>query len=124
MILINKILFGIGAVLVLGATVIFVWMMLANAHLRADLAEARGNAATCHLANDNFADTVAKQNKAVAAMQSRTKQREKSAQTESYRAQQAARKWFLAADILEKQKIGSDECRAATQLFDQYRAQK
>lgn len=117
---INKILFGIGAAIVLIIAVTIIWLSLANAHLKTQLAQAQANGTACHLANDEFSATVAKQNKAVERLRSNGVALEKQAKASALAARKTADAYLASADKLRKLKPRGDACKAVENLFDRY----
>jgi hypothetical protein len=116
----NKVFLGIGAALVAIVAITIVWLSLANAHLKTQLAQAQANATACHIANDEFAARALRQNAAVQALRDDAAAREKQAQSLSAEAEKTARRFALAADKLKKATPQGDACRAADALFNQY----
>ncbi len=106
---INKIALGGATIVVLA----FFWLYLANAHLKADLADARADNAACRMANGAFAASVKKQNDAV--------ERLKAARIK--RADGEAQKFFDAAEKIRNMKTEGDACRIANELFNAYLSQ-
>jgi len=117
---VNKILLGVGAALAALIAVAFMWLSLANAHLKTALAQAQANGTACHLANDAFTATVARQNKAVEQMKDENAVREKRAQAAAYEAQKAVRAYSLAAEKLRKIKPRGDACRSTEAIMNLY----
>jgi hypothetical protein len=118
--LIDKILFGAGAIVALVIAVIIVWLCLANAHLRADLAEARVNTTACRLANGDFRQQALRQDAAIAALRLEGAARAKRAAAASAVAEKTAAGFQADASRLAGQKAGGEDCRAATALLDHY----
>ncbi len=116
----NKILLGIGAFVALVIIVAFVWLSLANAHLKTQLAQSQSLGTACIIANRDFASKTTQQNKAVVALQKAGLAREKKAQRAAFEAQRTVRAYTLAADKLRKLKITGDQCVAAQNLFQDY----
>ncbi|MDR3425306.1 MAG: hypothetical protein P4M13_09610 [Alphaproteobacteria bacterium] len=117
---VNKILLGVGAVVALALTVVFVWLSLTNAHLKTALAEANASGTACHLANDDFVAKIAQQNKAVEQLKAESALREKRAEAAAEAAQEVARTYFVAADTLRKAKPRGDRCKAADAVLNAY----
>ena len=118
--LLNKILLGAGffaAAAIVGA---FVWLSLANAHLKIQLAEAVANGTACQFANNDFVARVAEQNRAVVVLQAKSAAREKSAQEEMHAAQKTAQGYLVAAEKIRKMKVRGDKCRAAEDIVNAY----
>ncbi|MGB9154220.1 MAG: hypothetical protein WCD70_14160 [Alphaproteobacteria bacterium] len=116
----NKILLGLGAVIALILAVIFIWLSIANAHLKTQLAQAQANNTACHLANDEFVTQVARQNKAVETLKTAGVAREKHVQEAAYETQKTVRVYFLAAEKLRRTKMRGDACHAAENIFNAY----
>ncbi len=120
----NNILIGLGAAVALIIAVVIMWLSIANAHLKAELATAESNNSTCHIVNDNFKTEVEKQNAAVKALQTEAAARAlQSAEAEKAAAATAAH-YTRAAAALMKRKAAGDECHAAKGLIDGYVGQK
>jgi hypothetical protein len=117
---VNKILFGLGAAVVLIITVAFVWLSLANAYLKTELAESQANDTACHLANDEFAAKAAAQNRAVAQLRDESLAHEKRAQEAVREAQKSAQVFLKAADKLRKTNMHGDACKTSEALLDDY----
>ena len=116
----NKILLGAGVAVVVTIIATFVWLSLANAHLRAQLAEAVANGTACHFANNDFAARITEQNRAVATLQSESSAREKSAQVAMRAAEKTAQGYLLAAVKIRKTTVRGDNCRAAEDIVNAY----
>jgi sensor histidine kinase regulating citrate/malate metabolism len=116
----NKIFLGMGALIALAVAVVFIWLSLANAHLKVDLAQEQENDTACRLANDQFVTQVAQQNKAVERLKTESIAREKHAQALAEQAQKNARASFLVAEKLRKTKEHGDACRSSETIFNQY----
>jgi hypothetical protein len=114
--IINKVLLGAGT----AAVFALFWLSLANAHLKTQLAEARTDVFAYRMANDDFAATLERQNKAVAQLKADSARREKRAQEAADAAQEKARLFFIAADKLRKTMVHGDACTAANSLLDAY----
>ena len=110
----TKILAGVALFLI----VLFAWLLIANANLRADLAEARASNTALHLANDAFKDSAERQAKNWAAMQADAAQRYAAAQKTADRI--IARYKKDAAQLKALRPQGGD-CAAAAKLIDSYR---
>jgi hypothetical protein len=117
---INKILSGVGAAIILIIAVTFIWLSLANAHLKTMLAEAQANGTACHIANDDFAAKIAQQNKAVEQLKADSAVREKRAIAAADAVQKRARKYFIAADRLRKARPKGNDCQAADAVLNAY----
>jgi hypothetical protein len=120
MTLVNRILFGLRAFFALVVIVAFIWQSLANAYLKAQLAQSQANGTACHLANDEFASAVAEQNKAVEELKQSSLAHERRAQAEAENAQKSARAYFKIAKQLRKAASGKEVCSSADQLLNSY----
>jgi hypothetical protein len=118
--LIDKIILGIGAALALAVMICVLWLIVANAHLKTQLAQAQANDTACHLANDEFTAQIARQNQAVEKLRIASEAREKRAQEAALDAQKTARGYLAAAAKLAKAGAGGDACRSANKLLDSY----
>ncbi|MDE2029605.1 MAG: hypothetical protein KGI97_03470 [Alphaproteobacteria bacterium] len=122
MTLLNKIIFGVTAALLLITGGAVVWLLLVNAHVKMELAQAQADDGICRLANGDFADKVVRQNAAVAQMEQASVAQSKQAQVREAAARKA--KIFYekrAREIAAWQEKG-DACKAADKLFDDYLA--
>jgi hypothetical protein len=117
---VNKILLGAVAAVALAIVVAFVWLSLANAHLKTQLAEERTRGTACLMANDAFTARIAEQNKAVELMKTASAAREKKAHEAANEAQEKARLFFVAADKLRKMKMDGGGCKAADAILNAY----
>jgi hypothetical protein len=118
--LVNKILLGVGAALALVIVITFIWLSLANAHLKAQLAETQANSTACHLANGEFIAKVAQQNKAVEQLRIAGAAQTKRAQEAVIFAQKIARIYLRAAEKLRKAKPHGDACQATDTIINTY----
>jgi len=112
----NKIWAGVGA----AAAFVVVWLWGVNALLRAELAEERTHNTLCMMANDTFAAQVAKQNDAVEKVKAAALKREKAARENEAVAQERARGFLAAAEVLRKIKMQGNACKDAESLFNAY----
>lgn len=113
----NKLYLAVAAavVLLLGG------LWLANARLRADLAEARADIALYRVANNAFAGKIAEQNAAVEQL--RADYARRMAQAEAARAAARARgeaHRAKAQALLAREAGREDVCRAVETLFNDY----
>ncbi len=117
---IHKILLylGMGAAAVLVFSIF--WLVLSNARLKAQLAEAHAHNTACRMANDQFSEKLAHQNRAVEQIKAESVRREEKAKSEIGKAQEAARAHQAAAEKLRNTKPGKDACKAAEALFNAY----
>lgn len=106
----NKILWGVGAGIVLFITIIIIWLSLAKAHLEVQLAHAEASNTSCQLANDEFRQTTEQQNHAIELLR-----HPKVAQPVATKktGHDDYREW------LQRQKPSGDACQAASALIDQ-----
>ena len=117
---INKIMYGIGAAIVLILVIVFVWLTLTNAHLRTQLAEAQANGAACHLVNDDFALKQAQQNRAIETMRQEAQAHVKQVQAAALEAQKQAHLYLRAAEKLRRKPSAGDACKDADALLSTY----
>ncbi len=117
---VNKILLGIGAVVALVIAGVIIWLTLANAHLKTQLAQSQGEATACHMANAEFAAKAAEQNRAVAALAAESAAREKNAKDAAQTAQKTAQGFLADANRLSAKQSSGDDCKAADGLFNGY----
>ncbi len=118
MTLLSKILLGAASavLLILISTVGVFWV--ANARLRADLAEARSAESLCRVANLDFADKVAAQNRAVDAIRSESKAEILKAQMAQAAAEKVAAAHGAAAQkLLARQDKGCAAAEAAVNAY-------
>lgn len=113
----NKLYLAVAAavVLLLGG------LWLANARLRADLAEARADVAVYRVANNSFAGKIAEQNAAVERL--RADYARRLAQTEAARVAARAQGEVHRAKaqaLLSREAGHDDPCRAVETLFNDY----
>lgn len=113
---INKILLGAGAGAVLAIAGVIMWLSLANAHLRVELAEAQKSISTYEVVNDEFRQKTELQNRAVEMLKSENLAQKRLAASSKQQAKIFRAK---AAKILVS-KPGGDDCTAASELFDRY----
>lgn len=112
--LLDNILLGIA----LAAALTILWLGLANAHLRADLAEARGGMTACQMANDEFRQKTEQQNRTVLALQSQTEALRHKAASAAQALEKTAAGYEDAAQKLAREKAEGDDCRATSALID------
>lgn len=117
---VSKILLGIGAVVALAVAIIIVWLSLANAHLRAELAETRVNVTACEIANDDFRQKTEKQNQTITQMKTDGAERERAGRIAVQNARKSAAGFQSDAGRIAKQKSSGDDCKAAAALLNDY----
>ncbi|MDE1901536.1 MAG: hypothetical protein KGI37_07830 [Alphaproteobacteria bacterium] len=117
---ITKIAVGIGAVLAIIIVGVFIWLFVANANLKAQLAQSQSDATACHMANQDFADKAAVQNKAIAALQAAADARARRAAAADKAAQKQAQGLMKRAAHIAAAKSGPDACAAANNLMNAY----
>ncbi len=117
MMLQGKIIFGAAALIAL----IVVGLSLANASLRAKVAEAQGQVVALKAGNENLKAAIARQNAALAAMRDESEARARKAETliaEGRRKAQALRR--EAERLAASGPAGADDCGAARALMTGY----
>ena len=108
------------AVLLFGVVVGVAGLLLANAHLKTQLAEAQRDYAACHIANDQFATDVSRQNKLIAQWKNENNAREKAAILAQATAQKQTQVFQLRIKKLSATKISGDDCQSANQIINAY----
>ncbi|MDD3371116.1 MAG: hypothetical protein PHE27_04740 [Alphaproteobacteria bacterium] len=98
----------------------FARISIANAGLKADLAEAQARSHACLLANAEFETRIEKQNAAVEKMKALGEARGRRAAEAARTAKDEVQKYLAAAETLRAAKVGGDACAAAAALFDAY----
>lgn len=121
--LLDKIMFGTGAAILLFIAIFIMWLLIANAHLRAKLAEANANGTACHLVNDEFRQKLEQQNQAVLALRNESAARAKKALEAEQKALGTATQLQKHAAHLAQQKSSGDDCKEAAKLLDGYIAE-
>lgn len=116
----DKILLGIGAALALAVTVGIVTLVLINAHLRVELAEAQANDSACKVANDDFRQKTEQQDQAIADLRTAGEAHARQAEASLQAAEKTAATYQSDAARLAKQTASGDDCKAAARLFDAY----
>ena len=116
----NSILIGLGAAVAAGIAGFMTWLMIANAHLKTDLATARAEAAICRLTNAQFQIMAAKQSAAIARLAAETQAREQHAAAAMREASTLAATYRAKAEQLMRQQPTDESCRAAERLFEGY----
>jgi hypothetical protein len=118
--LLDRILLGIGAGLALVIAIVIIWLSFANAHLRAELAEAHAADTACQMANDDFRSKTEQQNQAIALLNTESAARERRAAEAEQAAQKTVERYQSDAAKLAKLKSSGDDCKAAAALLDRY----
>ena len=116
----DKIFIGLGAGILLLITIVIIWLNIANAHLRAELAVANANGTTCHLANDEFQQKVEQQNQAIAVLQNDSALRARHAAEAEQAAAKMAALYQKDAARLTRQKSSGNACAATAALLNSY----
>lgn len=92
---------------------------LAAGHYRLQLDEAQGLTAQCRLARGSLERVVGEQNVRVAEMRAEAEQRQQVAAQAQAQARQTAAGDYAAAQRLQQERIGGDQCTAAATVIDQ-----
>jgi hypothetical protein len=116
----SKILWGVGLAVAFVVLVAFVYLVVVNAHLKTQLAQAQANDTACRLANDDFVAEVARQNEIVGALRSETLAREKQAQTAEAQAHKQAHIYWKAAAKVLSHKAGQNICASSENMMNDY----
>lgn len=116
----NKIFLGMGAAIALAVSIAIVWLMLANAHLKTQLAQAQAGEIVCHMANDEFTTSVATQNKAIDALRADAAAREAKAALDMKAADKTAQGFLNSAASLSRRKPMADACKTADDIANAY----
>lgn len=117
---IHKIALAAGSAVALSVGIALVWLTLANAHLKTELAKAQALNVACRMANEEFASRIARQNKAIQYMRDEGERRKEKADAEIQKAHKAAQAFYGAAEKLRKAKVGGDPCQAADAMLSAY----
>jgi len=118
----NKILLGIGGAITLIIAIVIIWLCFANAHLRVQLAEAQANDTACQITNDDFRRKAEQQNQAIALLKTAGTAEARRAEEAVKAAEKKAAAFQADADRLKRQKSSGNDCKAAADLVDRYRA--
>ncbi|BBP81179.1 hypothetical protein PHLH8_08210 [Pseudomonas sp. Pc102] len=92
---------------------------LAAGHYRPQLDEAQDLAARCLIARDSLESSVGEQNARVAQLRAEAEQRQQAAAQAQQQARQEAAGDYAAAQRLQQDRIGGDQCAAAMTVIDQ-----
>lgn len=93
-----------------------VWQ--AALHYRPLLDASAGEAATCKAARDNLVDLANEQGKALGDLQLAAQQRQAQAKQAVEGARVEAKVDYVAANRLQQERTGGDQCAAATSIID------
>lgn len=106
---------GAGLLLLLGMAV-GTWVT--TSHFRPILDAAQGQATTCKAARDNLTGLVTEQGKALGDLKKAANERQASAELAVKEAGTHAQADFLAANRLQQERTGGDQCAAAASIID------
>lgn len=116
----DKIFIGIGAGILLIVTVVIIWLSIANAHLRAELADANANGTACHIVNDEFQQKADQQNQAITILQNDSALRARRAAEAEQAAAKTAALYQKDVARLTRKKSSGDQCAATADLLKRY----
>lgn len=119
---VNKILLGVGAGIVLVVAFVTMWLTLANAHLKVQLAEARADMGTCESANDDFRQKTEMQNRIIGEWKNQDQARQKQMEILKHAAQKKSANLDQNATKLSYAKPSGDDCKAVEALMNQFLA--
>ncbi len=105
-------------VLALTAAGIIWWQHGQIGKARADASEQAGQAGQCKLARDNLEVLVGEQGKALGDLQLAIRQRQAAAEKAVADARASAQADYQAANRLQQERTGGDQCAAATSIID------
>ncbi|MCE0912439.1 MULTISPECIES: hypothetical protein [Pseudomonas] len=107
----------LGSALLIGVGgVAGVW--LSAGHYRPQLDQANKEAATCVAARDNLSELAAEQGKALGDLTLAAKERQAVAERAVDEAKARAKVDYVAANRLQQERSGGDQCAAATSIID------
>lgn len=106
-------------ILALAAGGVIWWQHGQIGKARADAAEQAGQAGQCKLARDNMEALASEQGKALGDLQLAVQQRQASAEKAVADARASAQADYQAANRLQQERTGGDQCAAATSIIDQ-----
>ncbi|WP_236208996.1 hypothetical protein [Pseudomonas tohonis] len=92
---------------------------LAAGHYRPQLDEAQDLAAQCRLARGSLESAVGEQNARLAQLRAEDEQRQQAVVQAQQQARRAAAGDYSAAQRLQQDRIGGDQCAAAATVIDQ-----
>lgn len=107
---------GAGLLILLGLAV-GTWAT--TSHFRPLLDTEQGQVATCKAARDNLAGLAAEQGKALGDLTLAANERQARAKQAVGEAAASAQGDFAAANRLQQERTGGDQCAAATSIIDQ-----
>ncbi|MBV8061636.1 MAG: hypothetical protein JO126_04625 [Alphaproteobacteria bacterium] len=119
----NGILGIIAAAVMLILVTSIIWLLLANAHLRAQIATLQGHISACTIANQDMRDKVSQQNAAIQSWRHAETERAARAAQNLRQAQKRAAVWMRQADAWLKIQVTGDDCIAAQKLVGDFAAQ-
>lgn len=105
-------------VLALAAAGLIWWQHGQIKDARADAAEQAGQAGQCKLARDNLEVLVGEQGKALGDLQLAIRQRQAAAEKAVADARASAQADYQAANRIQQERTGGDQCTAATWIID------
>ena len=105
-------------VLALAAAGVICWQHGQIKDARADLAAMSEKAGTCQAARDNLVALTNEQGKALGDLQMAAQQRQASAEKAVADARASAQADYQAANRIQQQRTGGDQCTAATSIID------
>lgn len=105
-------------VLILAAAGIIWWQHVQIQGARTDVAAMAEKAGTCQAARDNLVALTTEQGKALGDLQLAGQQRQAEAQQAVDAAKDRAQADFQAANRLQQERTGGDQCQAATSIID------
>ena len=116
----NKILLGLGGSVTLVIAVVIVWLCIANAHLRVELADLRRTTMACEMTNDEFRQTTVQQNHAIQTLQAASEAQHANAIIAEKNAQRAVVMLRNHIKDLQNQKSSTNDCTSANALLNHY----
>lgn len=105
-------------VLALVAVGVIWWQNEQIGKARADAAEQAGQAGQCKLARDNMEALAGEQGKALGDLQLAIRQRQAATEKAVADARASAQADYQAANRLQQERTGGDQCAAATSIID------
>ncbi len=105
-------------VLALAAAGVIWWQHGQIQDARADAAEQTKRAGQCKLARDNLEVLVGEQGKALGDLQLAAQQRQAAAEKAVAEARASAEPDYQAANRIQQERTGGDQCAAATSIID------
>ena len=105
-------------ILALAAAGVIWWQHGQIGKARADAAEQAGQAGQCKLARDNLEVLVGEQGKALGDLQLAIRQRQAAAEKAVADARASAQSDYQAANRIQQERTGGDQCTAAASIID------